>query len=65
MTTTKLDELDHVYAWIILGGKNELDQGYAWIILGGKNELDHGYAWIILGGKNIIFKWLIDCCLMP
>ena len=22
MTTTKLDELDHGYAWIILGGKN-------------------------------------------
>jgi hypothetical protein len=44
MTTTKLDELDHGYAWIILGGKNELDQGYPWIILGGKNELDHGYA---------------------
>jgi hypothetical protein len=39
MTTTKLDELDH---------------GYSWIILGGKNELDHEYAWIILGGKNII-----------
>ena len=22
MTTTKLDELDHGYAWMILGGKN-------------------------------------------
>jgi hypothetical protein len=29
MATTKLDELDHGYAWIILDGKNELDHGYA------------------------------------
>ena len=33
MTTTKLDELDHGYAWIILGGKN--------IILGGKNIIQN------------------------
>ena len=37
MTTTKLDELDHGYAWIIL----ILNHGYAWIILGGKNIIQN------------------------